>query len=84
MGACTLLRPWVVSRYGGLFHVRCEKGDAAILRLAVRRNGTISEATLLPSHDHYRGPPVADAPPRTDEQSPARSGHDPAEPAALD
>jgi hypothetical protein len=62
LGSCTMLRPWVVAQYGGLFHVRCEKGDAAILRLALHKNGTIAEARLIPSNDNYNGPPV-EAPP---------------------
>lgn len=63
-GRCELLRPWTVSKRGGLFHVQCEQGDAMLLSLSLHDDGTISEAELVPSWKLYRGPPVTkDGPP---------------------
>ena len=59
LGKCQLVRPWVVGPYGALFHAQCEHGDAAVLRLGVHEDGTISKAELLRSSDVYFGPPVS-------------------------
>jgi hypothetical protein len=56
LGHCTLLRPWVVGQHGGLFHARCDKGDA-VLRLGLNADGTIWLAELLPGSS-YKGPPI--------------------------
>ena len=59
LGKCQLVRPWAVGPYGALFHAQCEHGDAAVLRLGVHEDGTISKAELLRSSDVYFGPPVS-------------------------
>lgn len=56
LGRCELVRPWVVSERGGLFHVRCD-GGRAVLRLGLHANATISLAELLPASD-YKGPAI--------------------------
>ncbi len=65
LGKCQLVQPWVVGAYGALFHAQCEHGDAAVLRLGVHEDGTISQAELLRSSDVYFGPPVSLPPSRT-------------------
>lgn len=57
LGSCEVLRPWVVGSHGGLFHLKCEHGDTAVLRVALNSKGTLSRADLLPG-DVYKGPPV--------------------------
>lgn len=57
LGRCELVRPWVVGKQGGLFHVRCEDEQMAILRLNVARHGTLTSAELL-AGSRYKGPPV--------------------------
>lgn len=55
LGRCELVRPWVVGKNGGLFHVRCAGEKRAILRLGVRQDGTLKSAELL-SGSGYKGP----------------------------
>lgn len=58
LGRCELVRPWVVGKYGGLFHVLCEGEQTAILRLGVRQNGTLTNAELL-ARGAFKGPRVS-------------------------
>lgn len=58
LGACALVRPWVVSAHGGLFHARCEGDRPAVLRLGLHADGTIAEAELHRAEALYRGPPI--------------------------
>jgi hypothetical protein len=57
LGTCEVLRPWVVGSHGGLFHLRCEHGDTAVLRVLLHRHGTLARVDLLPGNV-YKGPPV--------------------------
>lgn len=64
LGSCTMLRPWVVSRNAAMFHVRCDKGDDAVLRVSLSDGGTLASVTLTDANELYKGPPVtAIAPP---------------------
>lgn len=52
LGRCAMERPWVVSRRGGLFHVRCDEGGAekttaAVLRVELDEHGTLAQTDLL-------------------------------------
>lgn len=58
LGKCQIVQPWLAAQFGALFHVQCEHGDAAVLRLGVNDDGTISSAELVPSTKVYFGPPV--------------------------
>lgn len=46
LGRCTLDRPWVISAHSGLFHVRCDHGDA-ILRISIDPDGTLRQLRVL-------------------------------------
>lgn len=47
LGRCELDRTWVVSEFGGLFHLRCE-GGAAVMKLMVRPTGAVRSLELHP------------------------------------
>lgn len=62
LGKCTMLRPWTVARHAAMFHVRCEKGDDAVLRVTLNDNGTLESVTLGDEANLYKGPPVTALP----------------------
>jgi len=59
LGKCRLVRPWVVGPRQALFHLMCEHGEAAVLRVGVHADGTISGLSLWRSSGMYFGPPVS-------------------------
>jgi hypothetical protein len=62
LGKCTMLRPWTVTSRAAMFHVRCEKGDDAVLRVVLNDNGTLESVTLGDPANLYKGPPVTALP----------------------
>lgn len=67
LGSCAMERPWVVSRRGGLFHVRCDEGGAekttaAVLRVELDEHSALAQTDLLPGNS-FKGPPIVAARP---------------------
>jgi len=57
LGRCTLAQPWAFGPHQGLFHVRCEHGDARVFAIELDRNNTIARAVMMHA-SFYKGPPV--------------------------
>ncbi len=58
LGTCTLVRPWVFGEHNGLFHLRCEGGEAAVLGVRLHPDGTLARANMLRAELYtYKDPP---------------------------